>query len=65
MKRSETTEPDPIYRNRRAAAYLDVSTTTLWRIQKAGKLRAVRITGGATGYRLSELNEYLNRRSEG
>jgi len=48
-------------RTAKACEVLDISTTTLWRIEKKGWLHPVFI-GGEKRYKLSELKEYLERK---
>ncbi len=46
---------------REAAEYLNVSLTTLYRIERDGKLAPFRTPGGHRRYNLAMLNEYLER----
>ncbi len=48
-----------LLRAREAAKYLNVSLTTLYRIEKEGKLTPFRTSGGHRRYSLAMLNEYL------
>jgi excisionase family DNA binding protein len=50
-----------LLRAREAAKYLNVSLTTLYRIEKEGKLTPFRTSGGHRRYNLAMLNEYLER----
>ena len=50
-----------LLRAREAAEYLSVSLTTLYRIEREGRLMPFRTPGGHRRYSLAMLNEYLNR----
>ena len=48
---------------KQACEYLQVSTTTVWRLTKSGALRAVRV-GGRTQYDVRELNRFIRHHSK-
>lgn len=54
---------DPALRPAKAAGYIGVSRTTLWRLQKAGQLPPpIRITEHAVAWRRSTLDAWLAAR---
>jgi len=58
--------PDNILRNRKAAKFLGISDTTLWRLsQTDGFPKKIIITTRAVGYRESELNAWLDTQRQG
>ena len=53
--------PDPLYRPAKAAEHLGVSRATLYRYEKSGRLPHRLVLGpGASGWRLSDLELYLD-----
>lgn len=58
---------DPIYRTKAAAEYLGgISLVTLWRLsQTEGFPRKIKVSVRGVGYRKSELDAWLARRSAG
>ncbi len=58
--------PDNILRNTKAAKFLGISNTTLWRLsQTAGFPKKIIITSRAVGFRESELNAWLDAQRQG
>lgn len=54
---------DRVIRKGEAARLLGVSSTSLWRLEREGALRAVGILPGIAGFRESELQAFIESRS--
>ena len=59
----EEGKSDTYLRTAKACEALDVSPTTLWRIEKKGWLHPV-FVGGEKRYKMSEITEYLERNNK-
>lgn len=54
-------EPDPLYRIKKAATHCGFSRATLYRYEKAGRLPPRIVLGpGVSGWRLSDLERFLD-----
>ena len=54
-------ERDPVLRPQESAEYLGISKASLYRLERAGKLARHLVLGPtASGWRLSDLNAYLD-----
>jgi predicted DNA-binding transcriptional regulator AlpA len=50
---------DPVIRKTAAARMLGICRTSLWRLEKQGKLQKINVGARSAGYRLSALNAYI------
>ena len=58
-----TTEPQPLLSVNRLADFLGVSVVTLWRMRKAaGFPKPIRISDRLLGWRVSEIQNWLDSR---
>lgn len=54
---------DRIIRKSEAARLLGVSSTSLWRLEREGSLRAVSVLPGVSGFKESELQAFIESRN--
>jgi len=54
---------DQIIRPRNLPAITGISRTSIWRAERAGDFpKRIRLSAGAVGYRMTEIQEWLNSR---
>jgi excisionase family DNA binding protein len=61
LYKSDFPEPQEIYDNREAARFLRVSTVTLYRERKKGKIDFRRVGAGKVVYTRADLENYLEK----